>query len=599
MKNIIILLFILTFASSLFAGKETADAVYLNMVKEYTLRDDGSVSYRQSHQLKLLTYYAFNRRYGETFVVFDTTFQKLTVHKNTTTMASGKEVPAPSNAFNAVLPRAARNSAAYNHLREMLITHIALERGAIIDLDYEIESTPDFVPGLMGDQILAEDSPIKELVFRIKIPANQNMNFQLYNSDVNPSTKTMEKQKIYEWVFTDVPALVHEPGQAPAADILPRLQFSSVSDLNTALKPLFEQFKSSNNAPEIKLEGSSELEQVLNLQKKVVQDIATFPIPLATVGYHFRSAEQVWQSNGGTPLEKANLMAAILAKSGINAKAVLVASGTAYDLAVPSLIPFRKAGVCVHLANGQAFMLAVDDLNKLDLRYTYGGRQALVFTADGIKTPTLPKPKAERHTAVMNMQIEIKSDDSLSGQFDIHLSGAAQPYLELQRKQDQGASLLETIIPHSKLTRLSAFSENEVQLQATFEQSDALKKQKDYLFYQLPQNPYGIAALHLSNMSNTRYTALRLPYENFTETTRYQILIPENHSPVSKELTVEKNNPVGNLKISVSVEGKSIKIKRSLKLIKQGISLSEYGDFMELWRLWNTAAYKQFVFKKN
>jgi len=366
-----------------------------------------------------------------------------------------------------------------------------------------------------------------------------------------------------------------------------------------SLKPLLNQFKTNGGTPKIELEGSSELERILNLQKKVVQGMANFPIPLATVGYRFRSAKEVWQSNGGTLLEKAIFMASVLTESGINAKPVLVASSREFDSTIASLPSFQKAGVCVHMANGQAFMLAVDDLNKRDLRYIYGGRQALVFTADGIKTPQLPNPKAKQNSAKINMEIKIKSGDSLSGHFDVHLSGAAQPYLELQRKQDQGASLLKKIIPQSKLTGLNTFSENKIGLKASFDQSDALKIQKDYLFYQLPRNPYGIASLELSNLSTTRYTPLQLPYANFQETIKYHISIPESYRAVTKPISIQKENTVGKLEIRISPKDTSIEIERSLKFSKQYIPLSKYDEFMELWRSWHAPTYKQVVFKKN
>lgn len=599
MKKTILVLLLVCFCTSLFANKENTDAVYLKLVKEYTLHDDGQVTYHQNHQLQLLSYYASSRRYGETFLVYDTTFQKLTVKKNNTTMADGKTVTAPKNAFNLVLPRFARNAADYNHLREMVITHIGLENKAIIDLDYSIDSNADFMTGLMGDELLAEDSPINEFVLRIKIPANKNLHFKMYNSDVQPITKTIESQKIYEWTFQDVPAIIHEPAQMTPGDFHPRLLFSSLDDLESSLTPLFERFMQNNQAPKIELDGNSELERVLNLQKIVVEDMATFPIPMSTVGYRFRSAKKVWDSNGGTHLEKANLMVALLAETGINARLVMVGINRDFDPGIASLLNFSKVGVCVHLKNGQAFMLAVDDLNKLDLRYTYGGRQALVFTKDGIKTPTLPNPKAELNVAEMNMQIAIKSNDSLSGHFNVQLSGAAQPYLELQRKQDQGAYLLNKIMPLSKLTRLNSFSDNEVQLQASFEQSDGLIIQKNYLFYHLPQNPFGIAALHLPTLNKTRYSPVQLSYNNFQETVQYRISVPETLSVVTKKITVQKKNSAGELEIRISDDNGTLLIDRSLKINKHNITLSEYDDLMELWRLWNAPAYQQVVFKRN
>lgn len=598
MKNIILLLLLLGFASSLFAGKENADAVYLNMVKEYTLKEDGSVTFRQSHQLKLLTYYSFTRRYGETFVVYDTTFQNLTVHKNTTTMANGKKVPAPRNAFNLVLPRAARNSAAYNHLREMVITHIGLECNAVIDLDYVIESQKDFLPGLMGNLVLAEDSPIKDLILRIRIPENKKLNFHLFNSAVIPTTKTGNGQTVYEWHFTDVPALIREAQQPNYGDFAPRLQFSSNRDFSESLKPLQDRLKKFDVPEGLISENSSPLEQVLNLQKRVVKEIATFPIPLSSVGFRFRTPVEVWQSNGGTLLEKAVLMASVLSQSGIDAKAVLIAAQNQFDSEVPSLPAFNKAAVCVHLDNDKAFMLAVDQLNAQDLRYSYGGRKVLVFTENDIKPVTLPKPKTKENSSTLHTKIKIDDQGKLNGTLNLRLCGVANPYFDIQRKKGKVEPVLQKIIAKSKLDRLIAISDSELQLSGSFENIEDLSEQKNFLFYELPENPYGVAALHLSTWSTTRYTPLRLPYDNFTETAHFHLSIPETYSVVTEEIAVHKENTVGKLDIIITHTSDGIEVERSLQFTKQDIDLNGYKEFFELWRLWNAPAYKQVVFKK-
>ena len=116
--------------------QKKSDALYHTIKKEYTLHEDGSIDYRYTHDLEIRTHIAFNRMYGETFVVFNPEFQDLEVHKSVTTMRDGKEVPSPENAFNEVLPRWAAGAPDFNHLREMVITHTGLETGSTIHLDY-------------------------------------------------------------------------------------------------------------------------------------------------------------------------------------------------------------------------------------------------------------------------------------------------------------------------------------------------------------------------------------------------------------------------------------------------------------------------------
>src|SRR6056297_1598782 len=129
MKKIIIFSFlagiIINFSSCDKAEKDysDSDALYKKIIKTYTLNEDGSVDYQYQHELDLYSYYAFNRLYGETFIVYNPDYQTLKIDTSYTTMADGKIVQSPENAYNEVLPRMASGAPPYSHLREMVVTH--------------------------------------------------------------------------------------------------------------------------------------------------------------------------------------------------------------------------------------------------------------------------------------------------------------------------------------------------------------------------------------------------------------------------------------------------------------------------------------------
>ena len=99
------------------AQEAKSDAVYKEQTKEFTLNGDGSISYHYSHKLLINTYFAFHNLYGEDFIVYDPAFQKLKINRSVTTMADGKQVPSPENAYNELLPGFATNVPAWNRLR--------------------------------------------------------------------------------------------------------------------------------------------------------------------------------------------------------------------------------------------------------------------------------------------------------------------------------------------------------------------------------------------------------------------------------------------------------------------------------------------------
>ena len=169
-----------------FSQDENYDAVYLQLKKEYTLNPDGSMDYRYVKKLKLQTYRAFQSLYGESFVVYNPDFQSLKVNEVYTQMADGKKNPSPENAFNEVLPGFSANAPAYNKLREMVITHTGTERNAILNLDYTLHTKKGFYPCLMGNELLSEVEPVKDLTVVIKVPSNATLYFNILNSSSTP-----------------------------------------------------------------------------------------------------------------------------------------------------------------------------------------------------------------------------------------------------------------------------------------------------------------------------------------------------------------------------------------------------------------------------
>ena len=599
MIKLILILNLLIFSGALFATEQNADAVFLKMLKEYTLKEDGSVVYHQSHQLKLLTYNAFNRHYGETFLIYDTLRQKLKINHSVTTMADGKKVPSPDNAYNLLLPRFARNVAAYNYLREMVITHTALERNAVIDLDYEIESNKDFLPGLTGNVVLAQDSPVNELTVRITLPSTQTLKYKLFNGSVKPVIKTTDGQSVLEWKFKNLPAIIYESQRSNPGDFAPRLVFSNLSDFKQAsgfipLKPTVAHEVVKALLPDT----LSVIEQIFKAQEYVVNNMAAVPVPLSTVGFRYRSPDEAWQSNSGTPLEKANLLAAALIKSGVKARAVLVSGQDMFEGQVPAPQVFTQAAVCVHLGSGLAFMLSVTELNPRDLRYHFAGRNMLVLDPQGIKLVEVPAPAKEKNKSIMQADVAITTNGKVSGEFNVTLSGAANPYLAVQRKQGETENILREIIKESKQTRLVSLSPALLEVQGKFDHKKSLKEQGDFLFYDLPQNPNGIASLHLSTWSAVRHTPLRLPFDGFCENNSFIIKPAKKMRIVNEETNITKKNNCGSLKIKFTKTDSGLKIERVFKLKKQLIGKEEYADFFELWRLWQSPAFRQLILKK-
>ena len=209
------------------AQNEKYDAWYITLTKEYTLNPDGSMDYRYIKQQKLLTYRAFHNLFGETFVIYNPEFQQLKINEVFTLMADGKKIVAPQNSFNEVLPGYAANAPAYNSLREMVITHTALERNATINLDYQVHTEKGTFPAMTGNELLAENEPVKCLEIRVRVPVGQNLYFHMFNGGNQPEKSSDGKFQVYSWKLNDLPAISAEEAQQGINERYPRLIFST------------------------------------------------------------------------------------------------------------------------------------------------------------------------------------------------------------------------------------------------------------------------------------------------------------------------------------------------------------------------------------
>ncbi|HRW63762.1 MAG TPA: DUF3857 domain-containing protein, partial [Bacteroidales bacterium] len=345
-RNIIIILSIVLFAGS--CKKSTTDlqndAVFKSIKKVYELNTDGSVIYKYQHQLKYITHLSFNRLYGETFIVYNPQQQELKFNKVETKTPDGRIVVSPENAFNEVLPRFAAGAPAFNHLREMVVTHTGLELGCVVDLDYEVHSKAGYIPFLNENIELQENVPVEKMEIVVKVPENTELNYKLLNLEANPDKKQENGFTIYTWTFKNLKASERESNQPHDRAYLPRLMFSDATmqqtlnyitaNADVSLNDDIKQIVTKRIA-----EKKKSMQIIRELQTLVNNEINSFDIPLEYTAYSTRPLAKVWESNGATELEKYLLFNELLKFSGIESK-------MAY--AIPSSYYSENLGILNH-----------------------------------------------------------------------------------------------------------------------------------------------------------------------------------------------------------------------------------------------------------
>ena len=600
MKKLIFLIISLFLLKIGFA--QSNDAEFLKLKKVYTLNNDGSIDYNESKQIKLLSHFAFHHLYGETFIIYNTNFQKLTINKAFTLMNDGKMVVTPENAFNNVLPSSAVNAPAFNSLREMVVTHTGLEVGAVINLDYTLKTEPGFYNGFMINESLLESSPVADLEIIVNVPKETELHYSLINLIVGePIFMSENGVDTYIWKFRNLPASSKDWYQPDYNTDRPVLLASTIDFKQASIefagqKAIVEKPDSNlkKYVDEIIGEQTDPLKQALALQKYVVNNIKTNNTPIIYRGYNLRSSAEVWKSNYGTISEKAVLLTQLLNLAGIK---------TVVSTAIPEKFYLKHIGDPSVYENfyaiaeipkyGQLYLSPVS-VSSQNPEFNLGGYKILILDSNA-KTPKVIEHKETTSEISVQGSVIVQDSGSFDGKLVVKLTGNCTPYLEMIENENY----LEKIISSSgkaEVVEKSKFKKDIVEAELALKPSKQITEINGYFYFEIPFINKGIDSWHYTNLSSQRTAPLQIPYP-VNESYEYVFVLPHNMTFVDKSVDYEINNNVGSVKVSYKCVGKEISVTRKIIINRKLISVSEYPEFKKLMDVWNTKKFRNVIFK--
>jgi hypothetical protein len=598
--SILILLFVFNSCDQPTEKQKEADALFQKITKTYTLHEDGSIDYRYQHKLDLHSHYSFNRLYGETFIVYNPEYQELNINRSVTETKEEKKIPSPENAYNEVLPGFASGTPPFHHLREMVVTHTGLEKNSTIRLDYEIESNSEYMPFLMGNEVLAKASPVRELVIKVRFPADKELNYKLLKSQENLNISNKGDLKEYKWVFKDIAATKHEDQQPEYNQHLPRLIFST-ADLNRAYQYITGQF--SDDLPESIAQGITDavgnsqtrMDSILAVQDMVVNHINHFDIPLKHTGFRLRSNETVLEDNGGTTLEKTVLLASILKEMGINAKPVGIIPSEFYEKNMGNLRLLEYYYVKVPGKRESVYLSAINS-NRINSRYRFPGEVNLVMDQEQ-NDPEFIKPEENVSAVEISGNLELINANRLTGEVDARLTHCENPYLELERTEATAQSLLSPGFNASDVRnyQLDSLSPAMSQIHYTINREFMPEQQGNYRFMTIPEMNTGLDQWHLEILTESRLTPVEpgWPVEVRYD---YTFTIPESLQLVNQDIDIRESNEIGSVTIRIRQENGNIRVRRELRVTEKTIQPADYNKLKKLMNLWYKENYRKLIF---
>lgn len=460
--TIVILLFVLfPFAAYTAVDNGGSDAVCLEKGITFTLNPDGSWVKDYHHRLKLETYYAVNRLGGETFISYNPEFQELKVLKSETTMKDGRKVPSPSNAFNEVLPASAHYFPHFSHLREMVVTHTGLERGAVIDLHYQLTTKPDFMPYFSGRELITDHFPIQHMILKIVIPTGKKLNYQLVDTTDKTAKLTKEtsnNQDIYTFTFENLGSFIGEPANKDIGQAF--IVFSTASDWETvfpppaveAVDPVPTALVENVNALKSLTGAGNEDEFYFKLQTLVSDEIANCNVGVALGGFSVRKLQDIYHSNYGTAIEKAYLLYHILKHLDIPAEILaqpLHGDQVAKD--VPTMLQFGD--FLIRIKGRAANDIYLNPWENSDFLYPYTDVNAVVYNLQEKTFAIINQPVDFQNGLDISGKITIgKDNEKTVGELALLVGGYFYPYRStLEDAQKALLKVIKGVLPVSSL----------------------------------------------------------------------------------------------------------------------------------------------------
>lgn len=600
MKKFIIAIFCLAIVSITFSQK--SDAEFQKIVKEYNLNEDGSVDYHYTKSLKLLSHFAFHRLYGETFIVYNTDFQDLKINSSYTIMADGKKIVTPNNAFNEVLPSFANNSPAYNHIREMVVTHTGLQVGATINLDYTINTEGGFYPLLMGNEILQESSPVKELIIKVIIPENKTLNYSVLNIEGEPLINNKNGKKTFIWTFNSLAASSKDSYQDNYLSSSPRLIFST-KNVQEAFAEFDSQqaFNYTSNEGMTKVVGDiqkvekDDLSLVLELQKTVSQNLVNLNIPLEHTGFKCRNSIDTWNSNQGTKLEKAILLTSLLRNAGIKAQVVAVTPISFYNKDIGNLMTIKDFKVKVQLKKLGDIYLSSNKTDSQNQKYKLG-EDVLISLNNTLSKPEVIFNKVVKGEISVEGMFDLQND-KLLGNMSVELKNSSNPYFKFYNDSSSVISTIKDISKKDiKTFDIEKFTQDKSKFSISIEKENPTVVQGDYHRFKLPFASNGVESWNMNILTQERTSPLEIP-QLINENYEYKIVLPPGSKLLNKPISSTLTNDFGSIKISIKQNNNEVIIIREIRFNKTSISISEYPKFKGMMDLWNNDKYRFLIYK--
>ncbi len=512
------------------------DAVVLFMGERVRLEPDGSIARRTQRIVLLQTERAIGAL-GDPRVTFNRRHQELLIHRCRTYVPGGIEVDATDHAFNPVTPDAVARCPDRMFHQDMVITHVGIERGCVIELDTEIRDLKPHQAWLEGEVFLHEPYPVLDRFLEIETPDHVTLHYELSRLQGGPELHQEQGRAHHIWHFGLLPGVRESDDGYGGRLARGRLLYSTCPSWEYLARRTWEQIDSAAQPDTLmatfvnsaELKGAGELEQareilsVLSSQTRRanVRPFAGLPNP--------RSAAETFVFRCGDPWDRTSLAIAALGMVDLGVVTTLRANARDVKKGVPMMGQFSEVWLQAQV-DGETVLL--DPVSGHLESPVSVARPFLILGERGLEWR---EESAGQGLSRLWVDLAMESGGAVAGHVDLRLEGVQWRWSDHDGPGDLADEVAAQILPGSTRGEVDVrwFGPDRCDLRFEVEAPSLGERDGSRTYVRLPAPPAGIAeAIGGYGLDRTaRSSPLFLPAP-MEEVVKWRLRLPEGIEPV-------------------------------------------------------------------
>lgn len=567
------------------------DAIILRWEQDWTVQKDGTVHRRDHKWLKLLNSRPI-RRAADPRLDFEEGRDKLIIHVAQTHLPNGEILRVPEYSFNIVGPDDVAGWPEYANWQQMVVSYSGIEKNVVLEMDYEVVTPAGVLPWVDGDLRLEQDYPTVERVVSVTLPEGSALHNRIDGvpAESNGFSKTRSKGMVtYRWVFRNLAGGRGEDQSPPWRQRCARLRFTSATGVSSWVTTMLQAVDGAAQpgdgvkafaeaAVDGETDGAARIEKIAQKLHDSFNYLSSYKTMRSCT---CRSAEEVLQSNYGSPLESAALLAAALRAQGMETSVAVAVDAKVWDEQVPTNSAFDGVVVKVELADGPVYVHPQEGV--FENPGHFGRRWLLSADSSGSVSKTYVYARGEQKPSELHAtgKITVDKDGRASGELRLRLTGLFYDPLKLKTSDAQEKlvnQLTERLVGGFEVSgySITTLSDSVLRVTVSVSTEDPLKQYAEQYVVRFSDGPAFLGYVPMPLARSYRRTDVQLAGA-FREHVDLTIELPEGWKPsIVPGSPAAVDGAWGKVAQSLEVKDNVVRLRREVTMLADVLSPSDF-----------------------